>query len=104
MQQKMISLITQNAHRPMVLATVVATRGSTPRKAGAQMLVFGDGRQIGTIGGGVVEAYMSQQAQECLKNGVDSLCKASLGNEAAAAASMTCGGDMDVLLQVIRIV
>jgi len=101
MQQKMVSAIAKNAGKPMVLVTVVATRGSTPRKAGAQMLVFADGRQIGTIGGGIVEAYMSQQARERLQTGADGLCTASSGNEAAAAASMICGGDMDVLLQII---
>ena len=41
---------------PAALVTVVSTEGSTPRKAGAKMVVFADGRAVGTIGGGCVEA------------------------------------------------
>jgi xanthine dehydrogenase accessory factor len=37
---------------PAALVTIVATHGSTPQRVGAKMLVFGDGRTIGTIGGG----------------------------------------------------
>ena len=46
----------QEAGRPLVLATVAETRGSTPRKAGAQMLLRPDGTFTGTIGGGCGEA------------------------------------------------
>ena len=43
------------AGRPCVLATVVATRGSTPRKAGAKMLVDPEEGLVGTVGGGCGE-------------------------------------------------
>jgi xanthine dehydrogenase accessory factor len=41
---------------PAAVATIVKTRGSTPRKAGARMLVYADGRILGTIGGGCGES------------------------------------------------
>lgn len=48
--------------RPCVYCCVVETRGSTPQKAGAAMLVFPDGGQVGTLGGGCVEAEVKRQA------------------------------------------
>jgi xanthine dehydrogenase accessory factor len=48
--------------RPCVWCEVVQTRGSTPQKAGACMLVFGDGSQHGTLGGGCIEAEVKQRA------------------------------------------
>ena len=41
---------------PVALTTVVATRGSTPQKAGARMVIFADGQMLGKIGGGCIEA------------------------------------------------
>ncbi len=48
--------------RPLVLCQVVETRGSTPQKAGAIMVVDPDGGQIGTLGGGCVENEVKQKA------------------------------------------
>src|SRR5260221_10058855 len=44
------------------LVTVISTEGSTPQKAGAKMVVYADGRIVGTIGGGCVEAEMTWRA------------------------------------------
>jgi xanthine dehydrogenase accessory factor len=52
--------------RPCVYCAVVETRGSTPQKAGAAMLVFPDGGQSGTLGGGCVEAEVKQRALQAL--------------------------------------
>ena len=52
-----------------VLVTVVASSGSTPRGAGARMVVTGQGRLCGTIGGGAVEYRSQQVAQELLRTG-----------------------------------
>src|ERR1043166_8571215 len=51
-----------DAGTPCVYCSVVETRGSTPQKAGAAMLVFPDGRQVGTLGGGCVEAEVKRKA------------------------------------------
>ena len=45
-----------------IYCAVVEPRGSTPQKAGAAMLVFPDGRQVGTLGGGCIEAEVKQKA------------------------------------------
>ena len=52
-----------------VLVTVTAASGSTPRKAGARMLVTGDGLAAGTIGGGAVEHASIELAAQLLRKG-----------------------------------
>src|SRR5258708_16005544 len=52
-----------------VYCAVVETRGSTPQKPGAAMLVFPDGGQVGTLGGGCVEAEVKQRALQALHAG-----------------------------------
>ena len=53
-------------HRDTVLVTLIADRGSAPRKAGAQMLVGAEGRLVGTIGGGAVEGRSIQLSLQLL--------------------------------------
>ena len=52
---------------PAALVTVIATEGSTPQKVGAKMLVYADGRIVGTIGGGCVEAEMTWRARQSIE-------------------------------------
>src|SRR5688500_14138831 len=54
---------------PLVLATVVQTLGSTYRKAGAQMLIAGDGRVAGLLSGGCLEADLMERAHRVLQTG-----------------------------------
>jgi len=55
--------------QPIALCVVVNTRGAVPRHAGAKMLVFGDGRMTGTVGGGEVENLVRDEALKSLKDG-----------------------------------
>ena len=55
--------------QPCVLATVVRTKGSTPQKAGAMLLVRQDGTGVGTLGGGCVEGDIWFAASQLLKGG-----------------------------------
>src|ERR1700734_1459427 len=55
---------------PRVLATVVATAGSTYRKPGARMLIMADGSFLGLLSGGCLEADLKLHAQEVLNSGV----------------------------------
>ena len=54
---------------PVVLATVVETGHATPTHGGAKMLVYGDGRSSGTVGGGAVEAVVTADALEAIDAG-----------------------------------
>ncbi|MEL7633962.1 MULTISPECIES: XdhC family protein [Sporomusa] len=83
------------------LVTIVETRGSTPRKAGSSMLVFPDGRSLGTIGGGCGEAEVRRQALTALDDSRSQLHTVRMLNDAAADEGMVCGGIMEVFIQVL---
>ena len=91
----------QSENARAALATLIATRGSTPRKAGAQMLIYPDGRILGTIGGGCAEAEVRLQALRALDENASFTYKVSMQGEAAANEGMACGGVMEVLIQVV---
>src|SRR2546429_3832453 len=61
------SLITED--RQCAVATLVATAGSSPQNSGARVLFLPDGRIIGTIGGGGMEAEARRIALDCLRKG-----------------------------------
>ena len=78
-----------------VLATVVNTKGSTPQKPGAALLVRGDGSTVGTLGGGCVEGDIWFAAKEALREGAPPLYKDYFLNEDIAARDgLVCGGSM----------
>ena len=83
---------------PVVLATVAETRGSTPRRAGAQMLVRADGSFCGTIGGGCGEAEVIEAAFDALADGRPRLVHVDLTNPLDGDDKI-CGGIMDVFVE-----
>src|SRR5215468_6275329 len=85
--------------QPCVYCAVVETRGSTPQKAGASMLVFPDGGQRGTLGGGCIEAEVKQRALRVLTEGsgrpeVLTFC---LDDNYGWDDGLICGGRMTIL-------
>ena len=85
----------------VVLITVVNTLGSTPRKAGSKMLVWADGRTLGSIGGGCAEAGVKMKALTALDEGKSILHRVEMLNDIAAMEGMVCGGVMEVFVQVM---
>jgi xanthine dehydrogenase accessory factor len=84
--------------RPLVWCAVVETRGSTPQKAGAAMLVFADGSQSGTLGGGCVEAEVKQRALRVLaEGGPGAVLTFQLDDNYGWDDGLICGGRMAVL-------
>ncbi len=83
-----------------VLATVISSRGSAPRKAGAKMLIRRDGSFIGTVGGGGVEQQVRGKASEVMDSGEPQIVHLDLSGSGENAA-MICGGQMDVFLEPI---
>ena len=85
--------------RPCVYCAVVETRGSTPQKPGAAMLVFPDGRQVGTLGGGCVEAEVKQRALQALNAGGRAEVRTfHLDDIHGWDDGLICGGRMTILL------
>src|SRR5438105_555332 len=83
---------------PLVLATVSAARGSTPRKPGAKMVVRPDGTFFGTIGGGCGEAEVWQKAMEVLETGKPEIVRVDLTTPIDGEDKI-CGGVMDVFVE-----
>jgi xanthine dehydrogenase accessory factor len=81
------------------LVTVIGTEGSTPQKAGAKMLVFADGRIVGTIGGGCVEAEMVTRARQAIGNGRTQIAACDLTPDQAGEDGLVCGGRMQVFIE-----
>ncbi|NLM52412.1 MAG: xanthine dehydrogenase [Firmicutes bacterium] len=81
------------------IATIVATKGSVPRKAGAKMLIWPDGRILGSIGGGCSESDVIREARILLDHGGCKLLTVDLTGEIAADMGMVCGGMMQVLVE-----
>jgi xanthine dehydrogenase accessory factor len=90
------SAMAQN--KPLVVATVAASRGSTPRKPGAKMAVREDGTFCGTIGGGCGEAEVWQAAMDTLSSGKPRLVIVDL-TESAEGEDKICGGIMEVFVE-----
>lgn len=86
--------------RDLVLCTVVDERGSTPRGRGAAMLVFGDGRIDGTIGGGITEHRVIERALAMLRDGTRTeFYTETLSATEAALEGAACGGEVSVFLE-----
>ena len=84
--------------RGVAYCRLVETRGSTPQKAGAAMLVFADGSQTGTLGGGCVEAEVKRQALRALETGQVSIERFELDSDYGWDDGLICGGRMMVLV------
>ena len=81
------------------MATVIKTRGLTPQRAGAKLVVFEDGSFIGTVGGGCVEADIWAEAREVLRTGEAGIFHFNLAGDFEDDEGMVCGGQMDVLIE-----
>lgn len=97
--QEMITAI--EAGGRVVLCTVLASSGSSPRGAGARMAVFSDGTVRGTVGGGQVEFLAQREAAEILKSGKTVLRSFNLAPEQINSIGMICGGSVTIYYQLL---
>ncbi len=103
MKQRIETMIrTLEQHQPLILVSILASSGSTPRGAGAMMLVFGDGHAEGTIGGGAVEYAAQQHARKLLEQKTSDTVGYSLKKDDVANLGMVCGGDVKVFFQYLE--
>jgi xanthine dehydrogenase accessory factor len=87
--------------QPVAMTTVVATRGSTPQKAGARMLIHADGTMQGTIGGGCIEAEVYAEARRLLRERTSALREFVLADDPDQPGGDVCGGTMEVFIDVL---
>lgn len=96
------ALLATRDDEPAALVTVIATEGSTPQKAGAKMVVYADGRIVGTIGGGCVEAEMIRRARHAIEQHRSQLAAYDLTPDQAGEDGLVCGGRMQVFIEPIE--
>jgi xanthine dehydrogenase accessory factor len=85
------------AGQAFCLVMVTATKGSTPRRAGAMMLVRADGSSVGTIGGGAVENASIEEAKAAILDGQPRARTYALDEKMEGVATGSiCGGQMEV--------
>jgi xanthine dehydrogenase accessory factor len=84
-----------------VLATVITQNGSTPRSAGAKMLVKADGSTSGTVGGGILEAQVEKLGREVMVSHHPVVHGFKFNGKDAATMDAICGGQVEVLVEWI---
>jgi len=93
----------QAESKRLAVATIITTSGSTPQRTGAKLLVFEDGRMLGTVGGGCVEADVWAEARAALDERRPRLCRFTLRDAPDVPPDeegMICGGEMEVFIEV----
>lgn len=98
--QEIVAQLKQSleSSRPFAYCRLVETRGSTPQKAGAMMLVFEDGSQTGTLGGGCVEAEVKRRALVVLTSRQAEVARFQLDSDYGWDDGLICGGRMQILI------
>ena len=83
------------------MVTVVQTKGSVPREAGAKMLVYSDGNAWGTVGGGKFEALVMEAGVAVISSGEPVLRTFPLHEASPESFGAICGGEMTVFIEPI---
>ena len=101
-QKNIIKMLSEaiDSGRSAAFVTVISVAGSTPREAGARMLVYGDGSIEGTVGGGSVESLAIRRSVECIKKGKGGKFIFDLKPE--GNTGMICMGKMEIFIDVYK--
>jgi xanthine dehydrogenase accessory factor len=87
---------------PAALVTIIRAQGSTPQRVGAKMLVFPDGRTVGTIGGGCYENEAFWKARTAIETRQPVIAKYELADDIAEESGLICGGQMEVYIEPLE--
>ncbi|WJY20588.1 XdhC family protein [Fontisubflavum oceani] len=96
-----LALEWHRAGKGAVLATVVETWGSAPRRAGSQLVVSSEGEMEGSVSGGCVEGAVVVEAMEALEAGDAQLLEFGVSDDEAFAVGLACGGTIKVLVEPV---
>jgi xanthine dehydrogenase accessory factor len=104
MNQEVFAALAEALERgeEVALVTIVAAHGSTPQRVGAKMLVYPDGRTVGTIGGGCYENDAFWKAREAITNRRPLNVKYELNDDFAQETGLVCGGQMEVFIEPVE--
>lgn len=91
-----------HAEKRVAMATLVATRGTSPKREGAKMWVGEEGRILGSVTiGGCVDARVIAESEQALSSFSARLVEMKLGNEDAWEIGFSCAGDLDVFIEPV---
>ncbi len=104
MNQEVFAALAEALQRgeDVALVTITSSTGSTPQRVGAKMLVFADGRTVGTIGGGCYENDAFWKARNVIKSRQPENVKYELSDDFAQETGLICGGQMEVFIEPIE--
>jgi xanthine dehydrogenase accessory factor len=104
MNQEVFSALTEALQQgdEVALVTIVSSTGSTPQRVGAKMLVYADGRTVGTIGGGCYENDAFWKAREAITARRPLSVKYELNDDFAQESGLVCGGQMEVFIEPVE--
>ncbi len=86
----------------VVVATVVATRRSSPRPVGTSLAVSDSGQMCGSVSGGCVESDVYENAREVMETGEPKLLSYGIADEEAWEVGLPCGGEIDVFVERVE--
>jgi xanthine dehydrogenase accessory factor len=82
------------------LCVVVRSQGSTPRGTSSKMLVYADGRTVGTVGGGEMENRVVAEALQCMRDGKPRLLTYNMA-EPQRGDPGVCGGEVEIFVEPV---
>lgn len=95
------ALAWHDSGRGAVLATVIETWGSAPRRVGAQLVIAGDGDMQGSVSGGCVEGAVVMEATDALAVGEQRILEYGVSDGDAFAVGLACGGTIRILVEPV---
>ena len=87
------------AGRKVALATVIETWGSSPRPAGSQLAIDGDGAFVGSVSGGCIEGAVVREAIDAIETGEPRLLEFGVSNDQAWEVGLACGGRIRLFVE-----
>jgi len=88
--------------KSLVLATIVRHKGSTPRETGTRFIIKKDGSTVGTIGGGLVEAEVTEKGIQLFESKTSAIVHFDMTTQHLDSGTMICGGDLTILLDFME--
>lgn len=88
--------------RPVALATIIESKGSTPREVGAKMIIRAEGQILGSVGGGCGEAQVIWDAARVLAEKTPRISEVDLTGEINDESPTNCGGIMDIFVERLQ--